>query len=117
MFKNINTQMIAGTIVHILVAIGTHVAIIEDPELRELANEFPILLTITDFIFIISIFMNFLGMFLIIINKIKIGITIYTIGCFIFVPSGLIGIFGAIKIDNKLKEEDFSKKRNKLLGK
>ena len=59
---------------------------------------------------IIAVLISVIGLILMVFNKIKIGGTLYIIGCILFVPIGLVGIIGVKKAMNEAKEQKFIEK-------
>lgn len=114
MFKNINLHMLIAVGLHILIALGTHTMLLEDPEMRDMVNDFPSVIMITDIILGVSILLNITGLILLIFNKINLGVIIYMLGCFFFIPGGLLGIYGASKIKSKQSHEEFLKRKSQL---
>ncbi|WP_109436914.1 hypothetical protein [Aquimarina sp. AU119] len=51
--------------------------------------------------------LNCIGIIIILLGKPKTGSTLFLIGSILFVPIGLIGVMGARKVLNKIKEDKF----------
>ncbi|TPN85098.1 hypothetical protein [Aquimarina algicola] len=92
--KLLNPQMVIWLVIQLLLVIFTISA----------TNEEGIILFWMTLPFLI---LNCIGVIIIILGKPKIGSTIFLIGSVLFVPIGLIGVFGARKILNQIKEEKF----------
>jgi len=60
------------------------------------------------------VLLNVIGIILIISGKIKTGAIVFMVGSFAFIPIGIIGIFGARSILNKLKQKDFFSEINTI---
>lgn len=90
--KEINPQMIVATIVHAVIG----VFMIDDPHYGGLA------------IVIGAIVMfNIIGILLVVMGYKVAGARIFMIASIILVPIGLIGVFGARKILDKVKKDKF----------
>ena len=63
--------------------------------------------SIVFFVALLPVTLNIAGIVLMFSKKVKAGCTLFLIGSALFVPIGLIGVFGARKMMDKLKEEDF----------
>ena len=62
------------------------------------------------YIMAIPLLMNLVGLiFLSFTDKIKLGAKIFMFGSFVFVPIGLIGVFGCRKVLDALNEDEFFK--------
>lgn len=88
-----NRYIVISFLIHLLISL----VFIGDPEYGMLG-----------YILLPFILTNLLGMILIFMGKQIVGARIYLIACFIFIPIGAIGIWGARKIIDQKKKEVFN---------
>ena len=62
-----------------------------------------------DIIMIIALLLSYVGIIIMQFNNAKVGSIIFSIGSFVFIPIGVIGIIGVRKIVEKLEEDKFNK--------
>ncbi|MFL1895834.1 hypothetical protein ACJRPK_09030 [Aquimarina sp. 2-A2] len=94
--KRINMQMILWLMIQLLIVIGS-TFLKGDESLILFWMTLPFLIV------------NCIATIIILFGKPKTGSIIFLIGSIVFVPIGLIGVMGARKTLNKIKEEKFLK--------
>lgn len=62
-----------------------------------------------DIIMITALLLSCIGIIIMKFYNVKIGSIIFSIGSFVFIPIGIIGIIGVRKIVEKIEEEKFNK--------
>lgn len=88
-----NGKMLLGMAIHILCVWSVS------------AGDYPAVLGIIMSIFLM---MNFIGLFLIAVDNVRVGCIMFIVGCVAFVPIGLIGLIGARNVMDEMKRQEFA---------
>lgn len=88
----VNGKMLLGMAIHILCVWSVS------------AGDYPAVLGIIMGVFLM---MNFIGLFLIAVDSVRVGCIVFIVGCVAFVPIGLIGLIGARNVMDEMKRQQF----------